>query len=81
MAIIKITQLDILIERLRVAHVELVRLDLWDPDGYFPEARRAAQLELRNIAAEAKRAGFSYEEMLAQIVSGEEARADFEAEP
>jgi hypothetical protein len=80
MPVLKITVHDILTQRLRLALEQVAKCDI-DPDEDLPDLRRNARAELREILALAASAGYSEADLCDEVISIEQGRADFEAEP
>ena len=75
MPVIKLTEYDILTERLRLTLEDIAKSDICDPDEDFPDFRSKAQAELRSIVAQASIAGYTEGELYRYVIGAEEARA------
>ena len=80
MPLFEFTNHDLLTMRLRNTLERITRSDICDLGGDFPEVRQEAHAEFRDVLVQAGRLGYSAVEIYDDVISEQEARADFEAE-
>ena len=77
----KIMPRDILTQCFRIAFEQVAKCDICGPDDEdFPEIRGSAHARLRELRTQAATHGLADAELYDDIISREEAHADFEAE-